>query len=86
MTMANSVEWVGGPWDGSVFEVPDGLTEIEITLSTATLPNRMTEVADDEWDVQVPKSVPTRTLRLPVHRRMSDGAFIVRYSEITDDD
>ena len=81
------IEWWGGPWDGSTFAAPDGVTQIEITLSAAVLPNRYIEAeADDtERDVPVPNGmVPTRTLTLPIHRRMSDGAFIVRYSEITD--
>lgn len=81
-----SVEWVGGPWDGSVFDVPDGLTQIEITLSTAVLPNFASDADDAERDVPVPgRQSPTKTLSLPVHRRMSDGAFIVKYSEITDE-
>lgn len=80
------LEWVAGPWDGSTFEVPDGLTEIEITLSTAVLPNFAADADDDERGTPVPgRNSPTRTLRLPVHRRMSDGAFIVKYSEITDE-
>jgi hypothetical protein len=91
MMTVTQIEWLGGPWDGSTFDAPDGVTQIEITLSAAVLPNRYieaesAEIDDAERDVQVPKgSVPTRTLTLPIHRRMSDGVFIVKYSEITDD-